>query len=45
MQVPDATIVTVVPDTVQTLDVEDETVTVNPESDDGEIVIGVADQV
>jgi hypothetical protein len=45
VQVPDATIVTVVPDTVHTLVVEEVTVTVKPESDDGEIVIGVDDHV
>ena len=45
MHVPDATIVTVVPDTVHTPVVDDVTDTDKPESDDGEIEIGVDDQV
>ena len=45
VQVPEATIVTLKPDTEQ-IDVFDEdTVTVRPELDDGEMVIGVEDQV
>jgi hypothetical protein len=45
VQVPEATIVTLKPDTEQ-IDVFDEdTVTVRPELDDGEMVMGVADHV
>jgi hypothetical protein len=45
VQVPEATIVTLKPDTEQ-IDVFDEdTVTVRPELDDGEMVIGVEDHV
>jgi hypothetical protein len=45
VQVPEATIVTLKPDTEQIDVLDDDTATVRPELDDGEMVMGVADHV
>jgi hypothetical protein len=45
VQVPEATIVTLKPETEQIAVFDDDTVTVSPELEVGEMVTGVADQV